>query len=266
MGHGRTAGRDQLDVGVGQVHAVGEDACRAPSSPVSWSTWIGDRPPWRAATWASSADRLAGMHVDPGAGRRGELADRPQLVLGQQVRAVRAHPAPVGGGVVEVAPSPLHAGRERAAVGAGELARRPGPSAAGSRVPAATALAASGKKYMSIAVVMPARRHSATASAVPAATVDADRIVPPAGSSLPRKPSRSRSSASPRNIVIARWVWVLTRPGTHDAATGVDHPSPLAAARRGGRTDGADDAAGDRPRRHRPARCGRRPSSRRWRS
>ena len=78
---------------------------------------------------------------------------------------------------------------------------------------AATAEAASGKKYMSRAVVIPARRHSATASAVPAATDCSDRTAPSAGISRPRKPSRSRSSASPRNIVIARWVWALTRPG-----------------------------------------------------
>ena len=37
---------------------------------------------------------------------------------------------------------------------------------------------------------------------------------PSAGSSRDRKRSRSRSSARPRNIVIARWVWALTRPGT----------------------------------------------------
>ena len=69
----------------------------------------------------------------------------------------------------------------------------------------------------------PADRHSATR-----ARCRGDRVVdstpPSAGSSRPRKRSRSRSSARPRNIVIARWAWALTRPGSTIAASAVDGP------------------------------------------
>ena len=204
-------------------------------------------PPWRAATWASSAavSQAWTWTRAPVAAASSPTARSCSSV--EQVGAVRAHPAPIGGVAVEVARGPRHAGRRTGGRRRRGTRRRPGPSAAGSRSSSATALAASGKKYMSSAVVMPARRHSATASAVPAATVDGGQrpLPPPAAAGRGSRRGRGRRPG-PRNIVIARWVWALTRPGTT-----MPPPASITRARR--RAPGAPGgptvrmiAAGDR--------------------
>ena len=182
-----------------------------PSRPVSRSTSIGVRP-WRARTAASSAAvsqawtwTRAPCSAASAATARSWSSDSRYVLCGATQRR--------SAGVARR--------RSVAHVSRASNERRSGPAASTNTGPSrrskpaarATARAASGKKYMSRAVVMPARRHSATASAVPAATVSLVSTASSAGSSRPRKCSRSRSSASPRNIVIARWVWALTSPG-----------------------------------------------------
>jgi hypothetical protein len=84
------------------------------------------------------------------------------------------------------------------------------------RIPASTNTAhtSSPKKYMSVVVVTPARSCSTTASSVPSRTVSRFMWVFSAGQMWLSSHSLSgRSSAIPRSSVIARWEWVLTRPG-----------------------------------------------------
>ena len=162
--------------------------------------------------------------MDAGAELGGEGTDRGELLRRQQVRAVGAHPAAFR--------------RDRGQQGAGPSSRaanlrwsgpanstNTGPVRRSRPASAAIAIAASGKKYMSSAVVTPDRRHSAMASVVPAATVSADSTAPSTGISRARNRSRSRSSASPRNRVIARWVWEFDQTGHDDRAAGVDRPA-----------------------------------------
>ena len=236
---------DQLDVAVGQVDAVGEDRARSEQAGVAQH--LDRRAAVAVAHQAELGDRLGGVHVDPGAvlGRQG--GDRRQLVLVEEVRAVGADPPAVGVGGGEEVGGPGQAFVERAVVGSGEL-DEDGPAAQvepGRR--RAAAAAASGKKYMSSADVVPASRHSAMASVVPAATVSSESREPSAGSSRVRKRSRSRSSASPRNMVIARWVWALTRPGHDECAAGVDRAASVDGLRRR-RADVGDHAAVDQHR------------------
>ena len=85
------------------------------------------------------------------------------------------------------------------------------------RIPAsrATSPATSGKKYISLKQVVPPRSISAAARRVPARTNPSSTKRASAGQTCSSSQVRSgRSSARPRNRVIAAWVWALTSPGT----------------------------------------------------
>ena len=182
-----------------------------PSSPVSWSTSIGVRP-WRSRTAASSAavsqactwTRAPCVEASSPTARSCGSSSR-YVLCGQTQRR------PAGVAASRSAAQVRRSSKRRWSAPGNST--KTGPPRRSNPASAATALAASGKKYMSSAVVIPARRHSATASRTPAVTVSGDSSAPSAGSSRARKPSRSRSSARPRNIVIARWAWALTSPG-----------------------------------------------------
>ena len=160
---------------------------RGPSSPVSRSTSIGVRPPCRVATCASSAFVSQAWTWTPASDSaassptaRSWSSDSRYALCGHTKRSPGA-----------VLPSSSRAQRIRTSNGrrsAPGNSTNTGPDSRWKPVDAATAEATSGKKYMSRAVVIPARRHSAIASAVPAATDCSDRTAPSAGISRPRKP------------------------------------------------------------------------------
>ena len=141
----------------------GRARCRGPSSPVSRSTSIGVRP-WRARTAVELGDGLAGVDVDAGAAASAASSPTaPELGLVEQVRAVRADPAPARRRGRRAARRPTPGARRSGGRRRRGTRRTPARRAGRSPAASATAAAASGKKYMSRAVVMPARRHSATA-------------------------------------------------------------------------------------------------------
>ena len=241
---------------------MGEHRARAEQARVA--EHLDRRAPVAGPDLVQLGGRLAGVDVHATAGGRGELADGDELRLVEEVRAVRAQPAGAGRAWPPAARRPTPDGRRSGGDRRRGTRRTPGPSRRRSPVGRTATPAASGKKYMSRAVVMPASRHSAAPSAAPAATVSAASTAPSAGSRRPRKRSRSTSSARPRNIVIARWVWALTSPGT----TIPPRPSMIRVAAGGWSPAGSDarDRCRRRPGSWRPrGSCRRRPSTRRWR-
>ena len=82
-------------------------------------------------------------------------------------------------------------------------------------MPAALAAFAtlSSNRYMSQKQVVPDRIISAQPKSVPAYTLSASRWASAGKMCSFSQVIRGRSSANPRNRVMAAWVWVLTRPG-----------------------------------------------------
>ena len=258
VGDGRPAGGDERRGRRRRGARRGRARVPGPSSPVS-REHLDRRAAVARADGGQLGGGLAGVDVDAAPRRRRELADGARAGPRRAGTCCAGRPS-AGPAAWRSSSSAAHAMRSsKGRPSAPGNSTNTGPPRRSNPAAAATAAAASGKKYMSSAVVIPARRHSATASAVPAATVAADSTAPSAGSRRARKPSRSRSSARPRNIVIARWVWALTSPGTTIAPRASIDPVGRRRLVRG-RTMPVIEPAVDEHRGARRGRCRPRPS------
>ena len=119
MGDGGAAGCDEGEIVVGEVDAVGEHRAGAEQARVAQH--LDRRAAVALANGCQLGRGLAGVDVDARAVLGCQRTDRRQLLLVEQVRAVRADPPPPGRRGGQQVAGPRDALVETPAVGAGEL-------------------------------------------------------------------------------------------------------------------------------------------------